>query len=813
MDRNCFTSAIILSHSLVRARERLADGKKATPLQMNLKSPLVYSTFCALLACFSAFGAPVITDFSPIAGSAGDQIQITGSGFTGAGISVRFFNGQSGVVAPIVFVNSDTIMTVAVPSGITTGPISILQGASKSTTANDFLAVGTGPFITSFSPAYGVVNDTVTIDGVHFAGVTSVSFHGTGTTFNANSAGTQISTRVPVGATSGVLTVSTSHGTSNSPSAFTVIGPGPFISGFSPVSGDVGITIQITGLHFTGATNVTIAGRSAPIVTATSDTLLQIKAPSGLVSGPIGVFTPLGTYVTSSNFFGKPTITAVSPISGRAGTNVSISGKNLLGTSTVSFNGVVAPGFSVVNNSNIIVSVPAGATTGLLRIIIPDASAFSPTNFIVRPTFSSFSPNAGPVGTAVTIQGANLNAGGVSVSFNGVKAATPTGVSFGQLTAIVPPGTTTGPISLSTVDGADTNVALFYLPARIKSLSSTNAAPGARIVITGTNFLGASLVSFNGTPAVSFIVSNNVSMSAVVPSGLVTGPISITTPAGLAVSAGTFYGAPVISSFSPTHGLPGDSVTVKGVNFLGGKVLFGQLAASVSSLNNTQLVATVPAGAQNGSITVYGPAGTNTTLANFILDYTSDLQVGLTNSQSTVFVGSNLVYTVSIFNGGPFLAPNTFVTNVLPTSVSLRSVSLNTPGILTTNGNTIVASLGTFALGSAVSLTLTVTPNVPGVITDVAAITSDNPDPSPLNNLATINTLVQPLPLLSAGRFGSQFKLSWPVGLTNYSLYSSITLSAGGSWSIVTVPPTISGGFNTVIITNTAAARFFRLKR
>lgn len=770
---------------------------------------------CALLACGQVTGAPLISDFSPTAGTAGDQIQLNGSGFSAGGFTIRFWNGGSGVVVTNGFINSDTLLTVSVPSGITTGPISIQQGTgTPSYTAADFLAIGPGPFITGFTPLLGSVGDSISIAGVHFANPTGVLFNGTNAPeFTANSAGTQITTRVPTGATSGAITVSTLNGTSNSPSSFTVVGRGPFITDFSPVSGIAGTKIQIDGLHFTGVTNVTFNGQPGIIVAATSDTLIQVQAPAGLTTGPIAINTVQGNFVTSSNFYGNPTITNVTPNFGRAGTNISIVGNNLLGASAVSFGGVASGTFSVVNNSNLTAAVPAGAITGLIRVVVPGASAFSPANFVVRPTISSFSPSFGPAGTSVKITGANLNAGTPAVNFNGVPTAPPTGITFGQVTVLVPPGATTGRIGITTADGGDTNANLFYVPASISGFTPTNSGPGSRITITGQNFIGAGAVNFNGQAASDFTVTNNSSIGATVPANVITGPISITTPAGTASSAGVFYGAPAITSFTPTHGLPGASVTIKGVNFLGGKVQFGSLSAAILSLNNTQIVATVPGGAQTGPITVSGPAGTNVSIGKFILDYTSDLQVGITNSPNPVTVGSNLVYTISVFNAGPNDAPNTTLTNVLPANAILRSVSISSPWVLATNGNTLTASVSSFGWGNSIAVTLVVTPQVSGNITDTVSVGSDNPDPIPGDNTESSTATVEPLALLSIKRIAGQVTISWPMSLTNYVLQFQDRLAPIPRWLVMTNAPLMIGGLETVTDTNNGTGRFYRLQR
>ena len=59
------------------------------------------------------------------------------------------------------------------------------------------------------------------------------------------------------------------------------------------------------------------------------------------------------------------------------------------------------------------------------------------------------------------------------------------------------------------------------------------------VVIKGTNFAGASVVWFNGTNA-AFTLNSSNQITAIVPTGATTGPISVIAPGGLAVSAGNF---------------------------------------------------------------------------------------------------------------------------------------------------------------------------------------------------------------------------------------------------------------------------------
>src|SRR5581483_3052251 len=539
-------------------------------------------------------------------------------------------------------------------------------------------------------------------------------------------------------------------------------------------------------------------------LTANSDTLIQVQPPVGVLTGPIAVFTLRGSFVTSSNFFGSPAITSFSPTSGRADTNVVINGTNLLDASAVLFGTVNSTNFTVQSNSRISVRVPTGAATGLIRVVVPGGSAFSATNFVVAPTILSFSPIAGPPGTTVQITGVNLNASTPVVRFNGVQAATPTTITSTNLVVKVPSGTFTGPISVTTAAGSDTNANRFFLPATISSVSPTNSGPGSTVTVLGQNFLGATSVAFGGTAAAAFIVSNNTSLSATVPDNALSGPVSVTTPAGTASSSGIFYGAPRITDFTPTHGLPGNNVTIHGLNFLGGTVWFFGLAAAVVSLNNTQIVATVPVGAKTGQITVRGPGGTNTSTASFVLDYTSDLTVSITNSANPITVGSNLTFTISIFNKGPFAAPNVTFTNTLPTNVTIVAVSLPPGWLLATNGPTLIGSATNLVTGGSLGAFVTVRPQVRGDITASVTVDSDYTDPAPGDNSDSIVTTVQPLALLSIGALVNQVKVSWPAALTNYVLEFRNGLNA--PWSPSTLTPASSGGFQFIIETNSGPA-------
>jgi hypothetical protein len=324
---------------------------------------------------------PAITSFVPVIGPVGTSVTITGTGFTGA-TSVKF-NGT----AALFLADSDTTITTEVPTGATTGKLTVTTAGGTGTSATDFTVTApTATTITSFTPASGPVGTSVTISGTNFTGATDVSFNGTAATFTVDS-DTSISTSVPAGATTGTISVTTTAGgTATSATDFTVTAPtATTITSFTPASGPVGTSVTISGTNFTGATDVSFNGTAATF-TVDSDTSISTSVPAGATTGTISVTTTAGGTATSATSFTvtvpAPTITSFTPASGPVGTSVTISGTNFTGATSVKFNSTAAT-FTVGSDTSISTSLPAGATTGTISVTTGSGSATSATSFTV----------------------------------------------------------------------------------------------------------------------------------------------------------------------------------------------------------------------------------------------------------------------------------------------------------------------------------------------------------------------------------------------------------------------------------------------
>ena len=677
--------------------------------------------------------------------------------------------------------------------------------------------------ITDFSPAFGQPGTWVTLygTGFYYTGtavdpVAAVQF-GTRPAQFSVTADNQLVAVVPAGATTDYIRIAKQgRGWVYSPRPFTVIGPGPYITGFSPTHGNVGTLVRIEGVQFTGATTVQFNGVPAAGFFVASDTLIEVNVPAGASTGPIAVGRAgVGTNVSAGSFYLPPTIERFDPTNGQPGTLVSVYGKNLRGTTDVRFNGMSASFETPTTNTILRAVVPAGARTGPIQVTTPGGVSFSFASFTVQPSLTRFSPAAGPPGTVVILEGSNLDVDPVTVRF-GEATATISQKSFDRLTVTVPAGATTGPIRVTTRDGSAASTDLFYLPPHITGFTPSNGPVGTAVTISGQNLLGTTAVLFNGLATTFLTPTSNTALMAYVPAGVTTGPLTVVTPGG-STNTGSrwFYAAPAIQSFSPVRGLPGTNVVITGTNFLGTTaVRFNGVSASFQPpTNNTTLVATVPAGAQTGPIEVVTPGGQAFSETPFVLDYTSDLRLEVASRVLQSWPGSNITATLGLRNLGPYLATNVVFEAEWPAALQLRSASASM-GSVQVDGNRVRLSLPSLSQFNPVSVTLTWTAQQTGWFTNQARLTSTYTDPSPDDAQLALAIWVEPLPLLSIQALPHRrVRVAWPVALTNHVLQYRPVAGPAQPWTDHPVAPTISGGERVVIETNHPAGRLFRLRR
>jgi gliding motility-associated-like protein len=399
-------------------------------------------------------------------------------------------------------------------------------------------------------------------------------------------------------------------------------------------------------------------GSSAQSFTGTNARTLRIS--SGLSNTPI--------YRLSTSLSG--TILALPTISGT--NSITVGGTATLSATTtaaasspwVSSNTAVA----TVNSSGVVTGI-AGGTTTLTYTNSGGCQATYTVTVSPPPTITSFTPTSGAIGSTVTFTGTNFT-GATAVSFNGTAATTFSATNATTLTATVPTGATTGTIAVTTPGGTATSATSFtVVPVpTITSFTPTTATTGATVTLTGTNFTGATAVSFNGTAATSFTVVSATSITVTVPSGASTGTITVTTAGGTATSASSLtlpIPPPTITSFSPTSGAAGSAVTITGTGFnataSNNVVRLNGMKCTVTNATATSLTVTVPSGTGYGKFFITN-LGTNlnaysnnkfsisSSYSNQTIDNTAFVKNDLSNAFASTSNSTQRTHLVGDFN-------------------------------------------------------------------------------------------------------------------------------------------------------------------
>ncbi len=166
------------------------------------------------------------------------------------------------------------------------------------------------------------------------------------------------------------------------------------------------------------------------------------------------------------------TITSVTPLQGSilGGTQITINGTNLTGTTAVKIGGVDCTSLQVLSPTLVKAVTPAGTIGDApISIVSSNATSLAATPFTyVLQSITSVSPNNGIYsgGTAITITGTFLS-GATSVKVGGVPATNVVAVDSNTVTAVTPAGSVgaasvevTGAKGTATASGAFTYISI-----------------------------------------------------------------------------------------------------------------------------------------------------------------------------------------------------------------------------------------------------------------------------------------------------------------------------------------------------------------
>ena len=446
----------------------------------------------------------VFTEADKVRGVPGDTVSLTGANF----LDPLDANYRLGVFFDGIRAGLDTVtegsVSVVVPPGAMTGPITVTNNAGATVTSGYFYLA---PWVTAFTPK-ARVGDTLTLSGRSFRAVSSVSFGAVSTTNLTVVSNTLMRVVVPLGAPAAApLTLESPGGRFISVSNFVLA---PRINGFSPPSGAVGTLVAISGSGLSGVTQVTFSGVPTTPVSVTA-TQVTVRVPSGAGTGFVTVSGSSGTDEFQTLFYAPPQLSAITPNLVKVGETVTLSGTNLLGTSAVLFgtNRLAAKVFTVVDNRRITAQVPEGASSGWVWAVTPGGEASGGPISVQGPVpvISGFSPALGVVGTEVRLVGVDLGPPAV-VRFSGVAASMVSATTNGLLVR-VPLGAVSGRITVETSAGAAASAQDFLVGTTADF--DVSLASSAEPVVTGAEFR-LSLKARNQGPLPATNVTGNLTL-------------------------------------------------------------------------------------------------------------------------------------------------------------------------------------------------------------------------------------------------------------------------------------------------------------
>ena len=497
----------------------------------------------------------------------------------------------------------------------------------------------------------------IAITGTNLTGATAVNFGQTAGTIVNDENPNIILVRSPAGTAGTVdVTVTTAGGVSAKTASdkFTY-GAAPAITSVNPSRSGLGggVTVEIFGSGFTGATEVDFGATKLTNFTIVSSNEITVTSPAGAAGTvDVRVVTPDGTSPPSPadqyTYTAPPTVTSVSPNFGpyEGGTTVTINGTDLenVAGAQVYFGATV--GTVVSDTGTQIVATSPFHIAGIVDVTVATAGGTSPDvagdkfNFeYFTPIVSNVAPSNGSAagGTIVTITGQYFLST-QQVYFGSTPAISFQVVSDTKVTAVSPPSASCARVDVTVLSeglqSATSAADEFTYAASVPDVTgvSPSSGPvggGSTVIITGSNLLGATAVKFGGV-AGTIVPGTDTGgqLEAISPAGAA-GTVDITvvaTSGASTPSSGdefTYFvpvSGPVVTGLNPSSG-PVDMQTE--VTIFGSRlsnptaVKFGGVAAQILNSSDSQIVVVNPGLATPGpvDVTVTTAAGTSAAVA------------------------------------------------------------------------------------------------------------------------------------------------------------------------------------------------------
>jgi hypothetical protein len=554
---------------------------------------------------FTYFAQPVITSVAPDAGPETPlfAVAIDGQNLSGA-TAVTFGNTPALSFSYNPFNPEEIDATPPAVSQAGTVPVTVTTAGGTSGAAP--YTYTESPIVSEVTPSVGALagGTLVTILGsnllsateLQFGKFTAVGIVTPGTIYRADffkDTGNEIQVYSPYGGNIGtepldvqVLGAPGCYSALSTVDNFTYV-PAPVVTGVSPGTGAYygGTTVTITGNYLTGASTVVYFGALRGTDVQTYGSYLTVTSPFDYILGQvdvtvatIGGTSPVNPAYTYTFVELPPVVESLAPPYGSdlGGTTVAIYGLNLLETVGVKFGATPALGYSVVSDTEVMATSPAGAVGNVdVTVTTNDGTSATSSNDLFSytpvPAVTGISTSSGPIGggTSVTITGNNFAISPVSVYFGQYFAASAVVVSPTEIMA-TSPSESAGTVDIFVANRYGDSATIpadqftFVTPLPVVThldVDTGSTGGGTQVTITGTNLSGIESVKFGNSYATIVQGTNTATQIEVdsppSPDGATGGTYDITvmTVGGTSVTSPldefVYGGAPTILYIEP----------------------------------------------------------------------------------------------------------------------------------------------------------------------------------------------------------------------------------------------------------------------
>ena len=782
----------------------------------------------------SALGTgPIITSFSPPTGVIGDTVTINGSNF-GAAPGVKF----NGIAAFSSVNGSGTVITATVPSGATTGPITVeVAGEPTATSATDFTVLAPNTPIITLST--NTISGLSTVTGTNSAatnysvtgtnlGVTPITVTPSSVLLEIGTNGTDFTNSLSLPAVGGVLSnnvyvrvAATNVVTNYSDTISHVSGSA---SNSLAVSGSITAPVPVLAVStnalsgFTTTTNVASAAQTFTVTGSNLTTNVTVGAPTGFQVANDG--TTWGTNTTLTPVSGSVSNTisvrlGASSVSGFFSGNVTVASTGATQRTVAVSGSVETPSVPGLVYWNFNTATPTSGTNGDYA-----AWTFGPltqsNNNGTTTLFTGTSASSGYTNpfNVVASGGTNAGAAARTGAFNAASNA------FFELQIVVPSNTTTsitnisfgsrptgtGPKAYSirsSVDGFATDV---VTNSMVTNTWAMYAAPVAIALSNGTNTIRIYGYDGAGSPTAGTANWRIDDLTLALAAGV--GP----TPIPPTITSTNAFSGTVGVAFSNDITATGDAP----IAFSGTALPGGLSVASGGAITGTPTAA----GTFNATLTATNAAGTNNQAVTFTIA-TGAVSITTPPTASGLVEGQTLAS--SSLSGGAATVPGTFTwdnAGIIPpvgtTSYGVTFTPTDAANYNTAATNASVTVLSAYQAGYSNWLTefqldplVTTGPN--------AGAPNADPDNDGFSNASEYafgtNPTVANGALLTTTSSNSVFRSSWigPASGVSYGVQFSTNLSTMAFSNDPTITIESVGG--VMSFTNQATGnKFFRVR-